>query len=144
MERTLAQLALDLGSPWPRSCKRVRWRMARLAQAWALLCLVGGVGAAAPAEDAEKHVQAGYRAYHGNDYAGAIREFEAASAIHPSPILDYNIGAAYEKLGKPADAARYLRHYLETSPQAANRADVEKRIAALTAPPPPPPPPPEP
>ncbi len=117
--------------------------MGRVAQAAALSCLLVGAARADGGDtaQAEAHFQAGYRAYHAGDFAGAVREFEAASKIHPSPILDYDMGAAFEKMGRPADAARYLRRYLEAAPQAPNRAEVEKRIAALTAPPPPPPPP---
>ena len=38
----------------------------------------------------------------------AIREFKAAEALRPSPILDYNIGLANEKLGKRRVAVEVL------------------------------------
>src|SRR5579883_1541308 len=88
---------------------------------------------------AKARFEAGRTAYLARDYAGAIREFRAAEAIRPSPILEYNIAMAYEALGKPRQALHHYRRYLEGRPDADNRAEVERRIAALQAEPTPPP-----
>ena len=105
---------------------------------------------AAPASDdalmqAKQHFEAGRNAYNAGDYISAIREFKAAEALRPSPILAYNIGLANEKLGKRRVAVKYYRRYLEQVPNAQNRAEVDGRIAQLeqeiAAQPPPPPPP---
>jgi tetratricopeptide (TPR) repeat protein len=95
--------------------------------------------AAAPVSDdqalaqAKQHFEAGRAAYNAGDYAGAIREFKQAETLRPSPILDYNIGLANEKLGKRRVAVKYYRHYLEVQPNAANKDEVQGRVSALEA-----------
>src|SRR5690349_7243874 len=93
---------------------------------------------------AKTHFETGRNAYNAGDYVTAIREFKAAEALRPSPILDYNIGLANEKLGKKRVALKYYNRYLEQMPNAPNRAEVDGRIAQLqqdlAAQPPPPPP----
>jgi tetratricopeptide (TPR) repeat protein len=92
---------------------------------------------------AKQHFEAGRNAYNAGDYGTAIREFKAAEALRPSPILNYNIGLANEKLNKKRVALKYYRRYLEQMPTAGNRGEVEGRIAQLeqdiAAQPPPPP-----
>ncbi len=100
-----------------------------------------------PLQQAKGHFEAGKNAYNAGDYPAAIREFKAAEALRPSPILDYNIGLSNEKLGKKRVAVKYYKRYLEGQPQAANRATVEGSIGQLereiaAAPPPNSPPPP--
>lgn len=93
--------------------------------------------AAAPAGDdatmaqAKQHFEAGRAAYNNSDYAGAIREFKQAEALRPSPVLDYNIGLANEKLGKRRVAVKYYRRYLELQPNAPNKDEVTGRITSL-------------
>src|SRR5438067_8608833 len=93
---------------------------------------------------AKQHFETGRNAYNAGDYVTAIREFKAAEALRPSPILDYNIGLANEKLGKKRVAVKYYKRYLEQMPNAPNRPEVDGRIAQLeqdmAAQPPPPPP----
>jgi tetratricopeptide (TPR) repeat protein len=88
-----------------------------------------------PADDtlnqAKTHFEAGKNAYNAGDYQTAIREFKAAEALRPSPILDYNIGLANEKLQKKRVAVKYYRRYLEGMPNAPNRAQVEQSIQQL-------------
>jgi tetratricopeptide (TPR) repeat protein len=80
---------------------------------------------------AKHHFEAGRNAYNAGDYVTAIREFKAAEALRPSPILAYNIGLANEKLNKKRVAVKYYKRYLEQMPSAQNRAEVEGRIAQL-------------
>ena len=89
------------------------------------------VAADADLASAKQHFEAGKAAYNAADYPRAIREFKAAEALRPSPILAYNIGLANEKLGRKRVAVRYFKRYLEGAPAAANRAEVDGRIAAL-------------
>src|SRR5947209_3110375 len=68
--------------------------------------------APAPSNDdamaqAKQHFETGRNAYNAGDYVTAIREFKAAEQLRPSPILDYNIGLANEKLGKRRVAVKY-------------------------------------
>jgi tetratricopeptide (TPR) repeat protein len=91
----------------------------------------------APAQDdatlaqAKAHFEAGKTAYSSGDYHRAIHEFKAAAQLRPSPILDYNIGLAHEKLGHKRVAVKYYQRYLAGVPNASNRAEVEADIAAL-------------
>jgi tetratricopeptide (TPR) repeat protein len=80
---------------------------------------------------AKTHFEAGKNAYNAGDYVSAIREFKAAEALRPSPILDYNIGLANEKLGKKRVAVKYYKKYVDGMPNASNRAQVEASIAQL-------------
>jgi hypothetical protein len=80
---------------------------------------------------AQAHFQAGKDAFAANDFTTAIKEWKAAQAIKPSPKLHYNIGMAYERLGRPRAAVKYYKLYLEQLPTAANRAEVEQRVAML-------------
>jgi len=80
---------------------------------------------------AKQHFEAGRAAYNVGNYPTAIREFKAAEALRPSPILAYNIGLANDRLGRRRVAVRYYRRYLEGAPTAPNRAEVEGRIAQL-------------
>ena len=64
---------------------------------------------------AKQHFETGRNAYNAGDYVTAIREFKAAEALRPSPILAYNIGLANEKLGK----RRVAREVLQALPRAA-------------------------
>jgi hypothetical protein len=82
-------------------------------------------------QQAKMHFEAGKAAFNAQDYAAAIREFKAAEALRPSPLLSYNIGLANEKLGRRRVAVKYYRRYLEQLPNAPNRPDVERSIAAL-------------
>ena len=78
---------------------------------------------------AKTHFETGRNAYNAGDYVTAIREFKAAEQLRPSPILDYNIGLANEKLGKRRVAVKYYKRYLELQPNAANKAEVEGKVA---------------
>jgi serine/threonine-protein kinase len=93
----------------------------------------GAPGADPGLERAKAHFEAGRNAYIARDYATAIREFRAAQAIRPSPILEFNVAMSYEALGKPRQAAYHYRRYVQGRPDADNRAEVEQRIAALQA-----------
>ena len=107
----------------------------------ALLSLLPSVVGAQEADpvlaQAKAHFETGKGHYQARDYSAAIREFKAAYQLRPSPLLDYNIGLAYDQQGKGRSAARHYRRYLEARPDADNRAEVEQRIAVLeqTAPP---------
>lgn len=80
---------------------------------------------------ARAHFESGRLCFAAGEYADAVAEFRAADAYVPSPILDFDLALAYERLDKKRVALRYLRRYLEGQPSATNRADVEQRIERL-------------
>lgn len=109
---------------------------------------------AAQKQTAKEHYEKAVRLYDVGRYGDAVHEYEQAYLIIQDPALLFNIGQCYRLMGQPEQAARFYRNYLRRSPNAPNRADVEKRIAEqekliedAKSPPPPvtsPPPPVEP
>ncbi|MSP59931.1 MAG: hypothetical protein EXR72_06250 [Myxococcales bacterium] len=98
--------------------------------------LATGIGLAAPAlaqdyEAAGRHFTAGQEAFSRGQYNRAADEFEAAYQITKDPVLLYNIGEANERGGNGRAAVRSYRGYLTDAPQAADRVDVERKIAGL-------------
>jgi hypothetical protein len=80
---------------------------------------------------ARQHFQSGKQLFDASDYRGAIREFESANKLAPAPLLLFNIGLAYERLGEAGPALQYFKAYLEQMPNASNRSLVEIKIDRL-------------
>lgn len=89
------------------------------------------------------------KAYREGRFQEAVDLLLEAHRIKSEPVLLYNLGRAYEALGKPTEAADAYEGYLKEDPRAADRKAIEGRIATLraqaaelekarTAPPPPP------
>lgn len=105
------------------------------ALALALMLLASLVGPAA-AQDATARARdlftRGVAAYGAGRLEEAADLLGQADALVPSPELAYNLGRVHERMGHVAEAVRYYRRYLDTgTADAASRADVEARIAAL-------------
>ena len=81
--------------------------------------------------EARQHFQTGKQLFDAGDFRGAIREFEAANKLAPAPLLLFNIGLAYERLGEAGPALQYFKAYLEQMPNASNRSLVEIKIDRL-------------
>jgi hypothetical protein len=64
-------------------------------------------------------------------YAAAVVKFEEAYASRPSPVLFFNIGRCYEKLGETGKALRAYRQYLHDAPSASDARAVKTTIAKL-------------
>src|SRR5262245_24150773 len=79
---------------------------------------------------AKQHFERGKELYRTGKYEEAIREFNQADRVRPSPILIFNIGLALERLGRCKDAILHFERYLREQPDADNRADTEQKIAA--------------
>src|SRR4051812_6436550 len=73
------------------------------------------------------------KAYRDGRFQDAIDLLVEARRIKPEPVLLYNIGRAYEALGKPTEAADAYAAYLEEDPKAADRRAIEIRITTLRA-----------
>ncbi|MFK8000923.1 MAG: PEGA domain-containing protein [Polyangiales bacterium] len=67
------------------------------------------------------------------DFVEAESAFRAAFAIIPNPIVLLGVAGALEGQGKITEAVATLEQYLELSPDAADRAEVEARATALRA-----------
>ncbi len=116
----------------------------------ALAFFIGGATASAappspPSEaqlaEAKQHYAAASKFYDLAEYDAALREFKEAYRAVEDPAFLFNIGQCHRKLGHAQDAITFYRNYLRRAPHAANKAEVERRIAELeraptTAPPP--------
>lgn len=83
-------------------------------------------------EAARVAYQAGAKSYERGEYADALRWFEQSYELSKRPTLLFNMALCDEKLGRDAEALRLLVRYRENA-SPGERADVERRIAALEA-----------
>lgn len=103
------------------------------------LCLMalpargGGKEDEAQVQRARIHLQAGILHFQAGEIAAAEAEMRAAFRLRPTPEMQYNLGQCYESMGELAKAVDAYRGYLIGRPQAPDRADVDRRIAELTA-----------
>jgi tetratricopeptide (TPR) repeat protein len=70
-------------------------------------------------------------AYRAGRFQEAVDKLLEARRIRPEPVLLYNLGRAYEALGKPTEAADAYASYLAEEPRAADRLAIEGRITTL-------------
>ena len=101
----------------------------------ALLAVAAAPARAADAADAlqeaKDHYDRGMAHYELGEFAAAIDEFKLAYASSQAPGLLFNLAQA-SRLNKDYEQAlHFYRAYLRVRPDAANRDDVEKRIAEL-------------
>lgn len=77
--------------------------------------------------------QESHRAYREGRFQAAVELLLEARRLKAEPVLLYDLGRAYEALGKPREAAEAYAQYIEEEPQAADRKAIEGRIATLRA-----------
>jgi tetratricopeptide (TPR) repeat protein len=104
-------------------------------------------------QEIHQHYDRATRAYDMGKYPEAVDEYQKVYEIDGDPVMLYNIAQAYRLNEQPQEAIHFYRRYLQRSPEARNRDDVERKIAtqekviedkrkaaAAVQPPPPPPP----
>jgi hypothetical protein len=105
--------------------------------------LLGGLlapsaASAQDAADARTRARAAYtegqRLFEAGDFSGALAKFEEAYGIVNNPVVLLGVASAQERLGRLPEARATLERYLRERADAPDRADVERRIAALPAP----------
>ncbi|MDB4971482.1 MAG: tetratricopeptide repeat protein [Myxococcales bacterium] len=97
----------------------------------AALAVTVGLTSAAWAQDFEaagKHFSSAQEAFGAKHYRTAAAEFEAAYGITKDPVLLYNVAESYEKAGDGRKAASNYKAYLRDQPQAADKAEVQRRV----------------
>ena len=96
-----------------------------------IVCGSAAVGHAAPAPD-KREVQA-RKDFAAGRYQQAIDLFAELFAEQGDPVYLRNIGRCYQELGKPADAIRSFRYYLQRASDVSpgERREVEGFIAQL-------------
>jgi tetratricopeptide (TPR) repeat protein len=80
---------------------------------------------------AKEHYARGTSYYDLGKYDDAIKEFEAAYQLKNDPAFLYNLAQSYRLAGNAERALHFYRTYLRYMPKAANRTEIEDRIAAL-------------
>lgn len=111
------------------------------AAAAALALLLALAAGAAQARDADPVAVGRYHLRKANQLAGedhcraAIHEYTLAYEKLKDPVVLFNRGECYRRLGQAAKAVSDYRAFLEAVPRAPNRSEVEARIAALAPPP---------
>jgi tetratricopeptide (TPR) repeat protein len=73
------------------------------------------------------------QAYREGRFQDAVDKLREARTYKAEPVLLYNLGRAYEALGRPGDAADAYAKYLEEDPEASDRKAIEGRVATLRA-----------
>ncbi len=71
------------------------------------------------------------RAYREGRFQDAIDLLVEARRVKPEPVLLYNLGRAYEAMGRQTEAADAYAGYLAEDPRAADRRAIEGRITTL-------------
>jgi tetratricopeptide (TPR) repeat protein len=104
-------------------------RVFRLTMGVAIVCYAAAAGAAEPT--ARELYEQGAQAYLESRHDQAATLFRKAFELEPHAELAYNLGRALEAAGHLRSAVQSFRDYLRLSPEAKDRAEVERRIANL-------------
>lgn len=115
------------------------WRAARILVLAALTMLGTPASAfAKPPVDRNKATaeaaelfQRSHRAYREGRFQEAVDLLLRARELKAEPVLLYDLGRAYEALGKPGAAADAYTQFLQEDPKASDRLATEGRIATL-------------
>jgi hypothetical protein len=97
----------------------------------ATLFLAGLANADELAKQARHHFDEATAAYNIGDFARATVEYREAYRLVHDPVLLYDAAQACRLGNDPSQALFLYRSYLRALPSAANRSQVEERIAAL-------------
>jgi hypothetical protein len=109
-------------------------RSLALAIPLSLAALVAAFASDAHAQDFEaagKHFAAAQEAFGLKHFKVAATEFQAAYDITKDPVLLYNVAEAWERAGDGHRAVDAYGAYLKAQPNASDKAEVQKRIAAI-------------
>jgi outer membrane biosynthesis protein TonB len=114
-----------------RVSERIWPCFSRLAAGLALAAALASPARADDTQRAKELFQQGTTLFNVGEFDKAIEAWQQGYKEKPDPGFLYNIGQAYRLKGDAPKAIFFYRGYLRNSPKAANRADVEAKIAAL-------------
>jgi tetratricopeptide (TPR) repeat protein len=122
--------------PAPAPHPRPRRLLAALLVSSLALLPVGAARAATPPPEdavqlAKLHFALGRTHVKRKEYDAAIREFWTGYQLMPSPMFLYNIGQVARLAGENQKALDAFERYVASDPNASDRAEVERWIAAL-------------
>jgi tetratricopeptide (TPR) repeat protein len=114
---------------------RVLHRLVRVLGALALCACFANIAAPASAQDTRTRARQlyaeGQALFQAGQYAQAEASFRAAYSAVPNPVVLRAIAAAQERQGNNSGALASYTQYLRDSPNASDRAEVERRIQEL-------------
>jgi hypothetical protein len=102
----------------------------------AMLASLAAAPAGPPTPEEERLFAEGLRAFDAGDARAAETTWKQGYALRADPAFLVRIGEAQEKRGAAREAAESYRRYLREAPDAADRPEIEQRIARLGPPPP--------
>jgi len=73
----------------------------------------------------------GRRHFELTEYDAALVDFKEGYRLKDDPVFLYNIALCHRLLGRKAEALQFFKNYLNRRPDAPNRDDLERKIAAL-------------
>ena len=82
-------------------------------------------------QEMKQHYEKATRAYDVQKYSEAVDEYQKAYEIGGDPAMLYNVAQSYRLADQLSEALRFYRRYLQRSPNARNREDVERKISDL-------------
>jgi tetratricopeptide (TPR) repeat protein len=82
-------------------------------------------------EQARKFFDRGQELYAEGNFDKAAEQFKKAHEARPYPQFLFNVAACYEKSKAYGKAVDFYKQYLAADPNAADKADVEKRVTVL-------------
>lgn len=95
----------------------------------------GAPAAHTPSPDEQEAFADGLRLFEAGDARGAERAWKAGYAAGHDPAFLVRVGEAEAKAGAPEEAVKSYEQYLREAPDAADRADIERRVQRLAPPP---------
>src|SRR6266700_7204175 len=104
----------------------------------AVAALLAALAAVVRADDPDTEVarrafRDGSEQYAAGRYEEAIASFRKGAQARPSPAFDYNIGRAYDRMGRWDDAIVFYQRALDAEPSSSDAPDLHARIAELRA-----------
>jgi tetratricopeptide (TPR) repeat protein len=80
---------------------------------------------------ARQHYRLGLELYMKSRFDEAAIEFETGYRLQPQPLFLYNIAQSARRAGRVDKAIDYYQRYLAASPNAPERAEVERQLVEL-------------
>ena len=96
-----------------------------------LVLALGGVASADEASQAKHFFVSGSKHFDLGEYSEALNDFKEGYRLKDDPVFLYNIAQCHRLLNQNTEALRAYKTYLRRAPDAANRAEVERKIAAI-------------
>jgi tetratricopeptide (TPR) repeat protein len=83
------------------------------------------------AAQAKRYFTSGRQHFDLGEYRDALRDFKEGYRLKDDPVFLYNIAQCHRLLNENNEAIHAYKIYLTRAPDAPNRAEVERKIAAL-------------